>query len=58
MSGATVKLPFSWQRSMDRIPLNLGDLPDDPLFPYGYGLSCPGRETDFRRISTFGPSVR
>ncbi len=32
----TGKLPFSWPRSMDQIPINVGD---NPLFPYGYGLT-------------------
>lgn len=35
----TGKLPFSWPRSMDQIPLNVGDEPYQPLYPYGYGLS-------------------
>jgi beta-glucosidase len=33
----TGKLSFTWPRSMDQIPLaNVGD---DPLFPFGYGLT-------------------
>jgi hypothetical protein len=32
------KLSFSWPRSMDQIPINLGDPRYDPLFKYGYGL--------------------
>jgi len=34
----TGKLPFTWPRSMDQIPINLGDEGVDPLFPYGFGL--------------------
>jgi beta-glucosidase len=36
----TGKLPHSWPRTMDQIPINAGD-PDkgEPLFPFGYGLS-------------------
>jgi beta-glucosidase len=36
----TGKLPHTWPRTMDQIPINAGD-PDkgEPLFPFGYGLS-------------------
>ena len=33
------KLSFSWPRSMDQIPINVGDKNYDPLFKYGYGLT-------------------
>jgi beta-glucosidase len=35
----TGKLPHSWPRSMDQIPINYGDAVYDPLYPYGYGLT-------------------
>ncbi|MEW5842662.1 MAG: glycoside hydrolase family 3 N-terminal domain-containing protein [Bacteroidota bacterium] len=35
----TGKLPHSWPRSMNQIPINVGDAKYDPLFPYGFGLS-------------------
>lgn len=35
----TGKLPCSWPKSMDQIPVNIGDDDYDPLFEYGYGLS-------------------
>jgi len=35
----TGKLPFSWPRSMDQIPINVGDAKYDPLFAYGFGLT-------------------
>jgi beta-glucosidase len=35
----TGKLPFSWPRSMDQIPINVGDAHYDPLFRYGFGLT-------------------
>jgi beta-glucosidase len=35
----TGKLPHSWPRSMQQIPINVGDSKYDPLFPYGFGLS-------------------
>jgi beta-glucosidase len=39
------KLPHTWPRSMDQIPINIGDEKYDPLFPYGFGL-------------TYGPSSK
>ncbi|MBN2574314.1 MAG: glycoside hydrolase family 3 C-terminal domain-containing protein [Deltaproteobacteria bacterium] len=35
----TGKLPHSWPRSVEQIPINQGDASYDPLFPYGFGLS-------------------
>ncbi len=35
----TGKLSFSWPKSMDQLPINVGDENYDPLFPYGFGLS-------------------
>jgi beta-glucosidase len=35
----TGKLSFSWPRSMEQIPVNIGDKDYNPLFKYGYGLS-------------------
>ena len=35
----TGKLPFTWPRSMDQIPINVGDKTYDPLFPFGFGLT-------------------
>jgi beta-glucosidase len=35
----TGKLSFSWPRSMDQIPINVGDDAYNPLFEYGFGLS-------------------
>jgi beta-glucosidase len=33
------KLSCSWPRSMDQIPINVGDKNYDPLFKYGFGLT-------------------
>jgi beta-glucosidase len=35
----TGRLSFTWPRSMDQLPINVGDDAYDPLFPYGFGLS-------------------
>ena len=32
------KLPVTWYRSVDQLPINAGDANYDPLFPVGYGL--------------------
>jgi beta-glucosidase len=33
------KLPITWPKSLDQLPINDGDEDYDPLFPYGYGLT-------------------
>jgi len=35
----TGTLPCSWPRSIDQLPINIGDDPYDPLFPMGFGLN-------------------
>ncbi|GER43753.1 glycosyl hydrolase family protein [Striga asiatica] len=35
----TGKLPRTWFRTVDQLPMNLGDLHYDPLFPFGFGLT-------------------
>lgn len=35
----TGKLPFTWPRSNDQLPINVGDARYDPLFAYGFGLT-------------------
>jgi beta-glucosidase len=35
----TGRLPMSWPRTEDQVPINVGDADYDPLFPYGWGLS-------------------
>lgn len=42
------KLPFTWPRSNEQLPINIHNLPanaagcDAPLFPFGYGLGAAG----------------
>lgn len=40
----TGKLPHSWPKSMNQIPINIGDKEYDPLFPFGYGLTYPAEK--------------
>jgi beta-glucosidase len=35
----TGKLPYTWPKSIDQVPINPGDGKESPLFPYGFGLS-------------------
>lgn len=37
--GFTGRLPMTWPRSMEQLPINIGDESYDPLFPVGFGLS-------------------
>jgi beta-glucosidase len=37
----TGKLPVSWPRSEQQLPINVGEDGYDPLFPFGYGLTYP-----------------
>lgn len=34
----TGRLPMTWPRSEEQVPINIGDADYDPLFPYGWGL--------------------
>ncbi|MCB9207468.1 MAG: glycoside hydrolase family 3 C-terminal domain-containing protein, partial [Ignavibacteriales bacterium] len=35
----TGKLSQTWPKSMDQIPINIGDVEYNPMFPFGYGLT-------------------
>ncbi|MBN2588685.1 MAG: glycoside hydrolase family 3 C-terminal domain-containing protein [Sedimentisphaerales bacterium] len=35
----TGKLSFTWPKSMDQLPINVGDADYEPLYKYGFGLS-------------------
>ncbi|KAL6966623.1 beta-glucosidase [Sarracenia purpurea var. burkii] len=36
--GFTGKLPRTWFRTVDQLPMNVGDPHYDPIFPFGFGL--------------------
>ncbi|TQD73897.1 hypothetical protein C1H46_040599 [Malus baccata] len=36
--GFSGKLPRTWFRTVDQLPMNVGDSNYDPLFPFGFGL--------------------
>ncbi|XVE62557.1 hypothetical protein DITRI_Ditri06bG0127500 [Diplodiscus trichospermus] len=37
--GFTGKLPRTWFKTVDQLPMNAGDPHYDPLFPFGFGLT-------------------
>ncbi|KAG8367484.1 hypothetical protein BUALT_Bualt16G0076800 [Buddleja alternifolia] len=37
--GFTGKLPRTWFKTIDQLPMNVGDKHYDPLFPFGFGLT-------------------
>lgn len=37
--GFTGKLPHTWFKTVDQLPMNVGDQHYDPLFPFGFGLT-------------------
>uniref|UniRef100_A0A0E0D6U3 Beta-glucosidase n=1 Tax=Oryza meridionalis TaxID=40149 RepID=A0A0E0D6U3_9ORYZ len=37
--GFTGKLPRTWFKSVDQLPMNFGDKHYNPLFPFGFGLT-------------------
>ncbi|CAL5356908.1 unnamed protein product [Camellia sinensis] len=37
--GFTGKLPHTWFKTVDQLPMNVGDPHYDPLFPFGFGLT-------------------
>ncbi|XP_074589573.1 uncharacterized protein LOC141845410 [Curcuma longa] len=41
--GFTGKLPSTWFRSVEQLPMNSGDAHYDPLFPLGFGLTTEAR---------------
>lgn len=44
--GFTGKLPRTWFRRVDQLPMNIGDQHYDPLFPLGFGLTTQPRNID------------
>eukprot|EP00252_Welwitschia_mirabilis_P011924 TRINITY_DN26511_c0_g1_i3.p1 TRINITY_DN26511_c0_g1~~TRINITY_DN26511_c0_g1_i3.p1 ORF type:complete len:292 (-),score=30.47 TRINITY_DN26511_c0_g1_i3:20-895(-) len=42
--GFQGKLPRTWFKSVDQLPMNFGDKQYDPLFPIGFGLSTKPAE--------------
>ncbi|KQK13202.1 uncharacterized protein LOC100845030 [Brachypodium distachyon] len=45
--GFSGKLPRNWFRSVDQLPMNVGDKHYDPLFGLGYGLTTKGTKNNY-----------
>ncbi|GER54053.1 glycosyl hydrolase family protein [Striga asiatica] len=47
--GFTGKLPRTWFKRVDQLPMNFGDAHYDPLFPFGFGLTTkPLEENSYK----------
>ncbi|XAR64820.1 Glucan 1,3-beta-glucosidase [Bertholletia excelsa] len=44
--GFTGKLPITWFKTVDQLPMNVGDPHYDPLFPLGFGLTTKPVKAD------------
>ncbi|KAM0929559.1 hypothetical protein ACQ4PT_001599 [Festuca glaucescens] len=42
--GFTGKLARTWFKSVDQLPMNVGDKHYDPLFPFGFGLTTEAKK--------------
>ncbi|CAJ2637344.1 unnamed protein product [Trifolium pratense] len=42
--GFSGKLPRTWFKTVDQLPMNVGDSHYDPLFPFGFGLTTKGNK--------------
>ncbi|KAF0915156.1 hypothetical protein E2562_034073 [Oryza meyeriana var. granulata] len=43
--GFTGKLPRTWFKSVNQLPMNVGDRRYDPLFPFGFGLTTKSSQS-------------
>ncbi|XP_059646503.1 uncharacterized protein LOC132293168 [Cornus florida] len=44
--GFTAKLAHTWFKTVDQLPMNVGDSHYDPLFPFGFGLTTKPTKTN------------
>jgi len=44
--GFRGKLPRTWFKTVDQLPMNVGDSHYDPLFPFGFGLKTKPHKTN------------
>ncbi|XP_071910837.1 uncharacterized protein [Coffea arabica] len=45
--GFSGKLPRTWFKTVDQLPMNVGDPHYDPLFPFGFGLTTKPSEAHY-----------
>ncbi|KAI4332820.1 hypothetical protein L6164_017697 [Bauhinia variegata] len=56
--GFSGKLPRTWFKSVDQLPMNYGDPHYDPLFPLGFGLSTESVKELVARSTSAAASIR
>ncbi|XP_068308659.1 uncharacterized protein [Pyrus communis] len=44
--GFTGKLSRTWFKTVDQLPMNVGDAHYDPLFPFGFGLTTSPKKSN------------
>ncbi|KAF8766184.1 hypothetical protein HU200_007688 [Digitaria exilis] len=54
--GFTGKLPRTWFKSVDQLPMNVGDPHYDPLYPFGFGLTINSSLPGFSGADNVGDS--
>ncbi|XP_077245223.1 uncharacterized protein LOC143885112 [Tasmannia lanceolata] len=52
--GFSGKLPRTWFKSVDQLPMNVGDSHYDPLFPFGFGLTTNSTNSTSVRFTSAG----
>lgn len=52
--GFTGKLPRTWFKNVDQLPMNVGDPHYDPLFPFDFGLKTKSAPDIVRRSTSAG----
>ncbi|KAK9283302.1 hypothetical protein L1049_011540 [Liquidambar formosana] len=56
--GFSGKLPRTWFRTVDQLPMNVGDSHYDPLFPFGYGITTESVPSLVSRSTSAGVDGR
>ncbi|KAM1157576.1 hypothetical protein TB2_027735 [Malus domestica] len=56
--GFSGKLPRTWFRTVDQLPMNVGDSNHDPLFPFGFGLETESVKELVTRSTSAGVVAR
>nr|KAJ0201713.1 hypothetical protein LSAT_V11C600311590 [Lactuca sativa] len=55
--GFTGKLARTWFKTVDQLPMNVGDPHYDPLYPFGYGLTTQPNSKSPQRFSYGGGDI-
>ncbi|KAJ7982498.1 Beta-glucosidase [Quillaja saponaria] len=57
-NGFSGKLPRTWFKTVDQLPMNVGDPHYDPLFPFGFGLTTASVRDLVPRSTSSGVCLR